>query len=55
MTIEQTLTDEERLANLSLEQLQKLVGLVEHTQPVTGFRSAAGTRWCGTGVVLTRR
>jgi 4-hydroxyphenylpyruvate dioxygenase len=30
MTIEQTLTDDERLANLRPEQLRQLVGLVEH-------------------------
>jgi 4-hydroxyphenylpyruvate dioxygenase len=30
MTIEQTLTDQERLANLSLAQLKELVGLVEY-------------------------
>jgi 4-hydroxyphenylpyruvate dioxygenase len=30
MTIEQTLTDQEKLADLSLEQLQQLVGLVQY-------------------------
>jgi hypothetical protein len=30
MTIEQALTDEERLAELSLEQLSQLVGLVQY-------------------------
>ena len=30
MTIEQSLTDDEQLANLSLDQLQQLVGLVEY-------------------------
>jgi 4-hydroxyphenylpyruvate dioxygenase len=30
MTLEQTLTDQERLADLSLEQLRELVGLVEY-------------------------
>ncbi|MCW2644177.1 MAG: hpd, partial [Pseudonocardiales bacterium] len=30
MTIEQTLTDQERLADLSLEQLSRLVGLVQY-------------------------
>ncbi|HZZ95929.1 MAG TPA: 4-hydroxyphenylpyruvate dioxygenase [Jatrophihabitantaceae bacterium] len=30
MTVEQTLTDQERLANLSLDQLKELVGLVEY-------------------------
>jgi 4-hydroxyphenylpyruvate dioxygenase len=42
MTIEQTLTDQERLADLSLGQLQQLVGLVEYDAaadpfPVTGW------------------
>ena len=42
MTIEQTLTDQERLAELSLGELQQLVGLVEYDAardpfPVTGW------------------
>jgi 4-hydroxyphenylpyruvate dioxygenase len=42
VSIEQTLTDDERLAELSLEQLQQLVGLVEHDPsrdpfPVSGW------------------
>jgi 4-hydroxyphenylpyruvate dioxygenase len=42
MTIEQTLTDEERLAHLGLEQLRELVGLVEHDPtrdpfPISGW------------------
>jgi 4-hydroxyphenylpyruvate dioxygenase len=42
MTLEQTLTDQERLANLSLEQLKELVGLVEHDAsqdpfPISGW------------------
>jgi 4-hydroxyphenylpyruvate dioxygenase len=37
MTIEQTLTDSERLADLSLEQLQQLVGLVEHDPATDPF------------------
>jgi 4-hydroxyphenylpyruvate dioxygenase len=42
MTLEQTLTDQERLANLSLTQLKELIGLVEYdaTQdpfPITGW------------------
>ncbi|WP_138759170.1 4-hydroxyphenylpyruvate dioxygenase [Modestobacter altitudinis] len=42
MSIEQTLTDDEKLAELSLEQLQQLVGLVEHDPsrdpfPVSGW------------------
>ncbi len=42
MTLEQTLTDEERLAELDLATLQQLVGLVEHDPegdpfPVTGW------------------
>ncbi len=30
MTVEQTLTDDEQLAGLDLEQLRQLVGLVEY-------------------------
>jgi 4-hydroxyphenylpyruvate dioxygenase len=42
VSIEQTLTDDEKLAELSLEQLQQLVGLVEHDAsrdpfPVSGW------------------
>src|SRR5215218_8083592 len=42
MSIEQTLTDDERLAELSLEQLQQLVGLVDYDAsrdpfPVSGW------------------
>src|SRR5881227_311187 len=42
MTIEQALTDQERLADLSLGELQQLVGLVEYDAardpfPVTGW------------------
>jgi len=42
MSVEQALTDEERLANLSLEQLQELVGLVAYDDsadpfPVSGW------------------
>ena len=42
MTIEQTLTDQERLANLSLDQLRELVGLVDYDAtsdpfPITGW------------------
>ncbi|MEY2475519.1 MAG: 4-hydroxyphenylpyruvate dioxygenase [Actinomycetota bacterium] len=42
MTVEQLLTDEERLANLNLEQLKELVGLVEYDAtndpfPITGW------------------
>ncbi|MCU1655863.1 MAG: hpd, partial [Pseudonocardiales bacterium] len=42
MTIEQTLTDQERLADLSLGQLEQLVGLVEYDSandpfPITGW------------------
>ena len=42
MTIEQTLTDQERLADLSLDQLKELVGLVEYDAssdpfPITGW------------------
>ncbi len=42
MSLEQTLTDAERLADLDLEQLRRLVGLVEHDEaadpfPVTGW------------------
>src|SRR3954454_22235377 len=42
VSIEQTLTDDEKLAELSLEQLQQLVGLVDHDAsrdpfPVSGW------------------
>jgi 4-hydroxyphenylpyruvate dioxygenase len=42
MTLQQTLTDSERLAELSLEQLAQLVGLVEHDDardpfPISGW------------------
>ena len=37
MTMEQTLTDQEQLADLSLEQLQQLVGLVEHDDSTDPF------------------
>jgi len=42
MTVEQTLTDQEQLANLTLGQLQQLVGLVEHDPsrdpfPISGW------------------
>ena len=37
MTIEETLTDSERLAELSLEQLEQLVGLVEHDATTDPF------------------
>ena len=45
MTMEQTLTDQERLAELDLEQLKQLVGLVEYDGsadpfPVTGWDAA---------------
>ena len=44
MSIEQTLTDDEKLADLSLEQLQQLVGLVDYDAsrdpfPVSGWDS----------------
>src|SRR5215212_9610162 len=44
VSIEQTLTDDEKLAELSLEQLQQLVGLVDHDAsrdpfPVSGWDS----------------
>ena len=38
MTLEQTLTDQERLAELSIDQLQQLVGLVEHDPESDPFR-----------------
>jgi 4-hydroxyphenylpyruvate dioxygenase len=46
MTFEQTLTDQERLAELDLDQLRQLVGLVEHDPdadpfPVTGWDAVA--------------
>jgi 4-hydroxyphenylpyruvate dioxygenase len=37
MTIEQALTDQERLANLSIEQLHELVGLVEYDSSADPF------------------
>lgn len=37
MTIEQTLTDQEQLANLTLEQLRELVGLVDHDATTDPF------------------
>jgi len=37
MTIEQTLTDQERLANLSIEQLHELVGLVDYDASTDPF------------------
>jgi 4-hydroxyphenylpyruvate dioxygenase len=37
MTIEQTLTDQEQLANLSIEQLHELVGLVEYDASADPF------------------
>ncbi|MDI9916794.1 4-hydroxyphenylpyruvate dioxygenase [Rhodococcus sp. IEGM 1379] len=37
MTIEQTLTDEERLAGLDLEQLRQLVGLIEYDDSADPF------------------
>src|SRR5580765_5202658 len=45
MTIEQTLTDQERLAELNVEQLRQLVGLVDYDDrsdpfPITGWDSA---------------
>jgi len=48
MTIEQTLTEQERLANLSLEQLRELVGLVEYDEvkdpfPITGWDALVWT------------
>ncbi|MFW3168706.1 4-hydroxyphenylpyruvate dioxygenase [Geodermatophilus sp. CPCC 206100] len=48
--LEQTLTDEERLAGLSADQLQRLVGLVEHDPaadpfPVSGWDALVWT--CG--------
>jgi 4-hydroxyphenylpyruvate dioxygenase len=48
MTVEQTLTDEERLAGLNLDQLGRLVGLVEHDHardpfPITGWDALVWT------------
>jgi 4-hydroxyphenylpyruvate dioxygenase len=48
MTIEQTLTDQERLADLSLEQLQQLVGVVVHDDsrdpfPLSGWDALVWT------------
>ena len=48
MTIEQTLTDQERLANLSLTQLSQLVGLVDYDAtndpfPITGWDALVWT------------
>jgi 4-hydroxyphenylpyruvate dioxygenase-like putative hemolysin len=48
MTIEQALTDQERLAQLSLAQLQELVGLVEHDTsrdpfPISGWDALVWT------------
>ena len=48
MSLEQTLTDEERLAELDLATLQQLVGLVEHDPegdpfPVTGWDAVVWT------------
>jgi 4-hydroxyphenylpyruvate dioxygenase len=48
MTTEQALTDQERLAELSLEQLQELVGLVEHDPsrdpfPISGWDALVWT------------
>ena len=48
MTIEQTLTDQERLANLSLTQLTQLVGLVDYDAtndpfPITGWDALVWT------------
>ncbi len=48
MTLEQTLTDQERLANLSLTQLTQLIGLVEYDAtndpfPITGWDALVWT------------
>ena len=48
MTLEQTLTDQERLANLSLDQLRELVGLVDYDAsqdpfPITGWDALVWT------------
>ncbi|MBN9621198.1 MAG: VOC family protein, partial [Actinobacteria bacterium] len=48
MTVEQTLTDDERLADLTLEQLHELVGLVEHDPardpfPINGWDALVWT------------
>jgi 4-hydroxyphenylpyruvate dioxygenase len=48
MTLEQTLTDQERLANLSLAQLRELVGLVEYDAsndpfPIVGWDALVWT------------
>ena len=48
MTLEQTLTDQERLANLSLDQLRELIGLVEYDPsndpfPITGWDALVWT------------
>jgi 4-hydroxyphenylpyruvate dioxygenase len=48
MTVEHTLTDQERLANLSLDQLKELVGLVEYDPsndpfPITGWDALVWT------------
>ena len=48
MTIDQTLTSQEQLANLSPEQLHQLVGLVEYDAdrdpfPVTGNGSRSAS------------
>jgi 4-hydroxyphenylpyruvate dioxygenase len=48
VTIEQTLTDQERLANLSLDQLRELVGLVDYDAsqdpfPITGWDALVWT------------
>jgi 4-hydroxyphenylpyruvate dioxygenase len=48
VTIEQTLTDQERLANLSLDQLRELVGLVDYDGsqdpfPITGWDALVWT------------
>ena len=55
MSLEQTLNDEERLADLDLDQLQQLVGLVEYdavARPVPGDR--AGTRSSGSSATPTQ-
>jgi 4-hydroxyphenylpyruvate dioxygenase len=48
MTVERTLTDQERLADLSLDQLKELVGLVEYDPsndpfPITGWDALVWT------------
>ena len=57
MTVEQTLTDDEQLAGLDLEQLRQLVGLVEYDSahdpfPVSGWD---GLEWIVGNATQKRR